>query len=115
MDEFHKDVQDWVTLDNQIKKLNDKTKELRDLRNKKEAIILDYVETESLSNATIKISDGKLRFTSSRQTQPLTFKHIQDCLLKCIQNPEQVEKIMTYIKETRDIRYIPDIKRTYHN
>ena len=68
-----------------------------------------------MANATVKISDGKLRFTSSRQTPPLTFKHIEECLTKCIQNPEQVEKIMTYIKETRDIKYIPDIKRTYDN
>jgi hypothetical protein len=115
MEGFQEKVQEWVSLDNQIKKLNDKTRELRDKRNQNEEIILQYVETENLSNATVKISDGKLRFTSSRQIQPLTFKHVEDCLIKCIQNPEQVEKIMAYIKETRDIKYIPDIKRTYHN
>ena len=115
MDGFQENVQNWVTLDNQIKRLNDKARELREQRSQKEEIILQYVETESLANATVKISDGKLRFGSSRQTSPLTFKHIEECLNKCIQSPEQVEKIMAYIKETRDIKYVPDIKRTYDN
>ena len=115
MDNFQTNVQEWVSLDNNIKKLNDTLGDLRDKRNRREEVILQIVESENLSNATVKISDGKLRFSSTKQTPPLTFKHIEDCLNKCIQNEEQVEKIMNYIKTTREIKYVPDIKRTYNN
>ena len=111
---FQENIQEWVSLDNQIKRLNDKVRELRNERTNKEGIILQYVESEQLSNATINISDGKLRFSASKQTQPLTFKHVENCLLKCINNKEQVDKIITYIKDTREIKYINDIKRSYN-
>lgn len=112
---FEQNIQQWVLLDNQIKKLTDKVKELRELKNNQSETILQHVETNNLSNATVQISDGKLKFASIRQTTPLTFKFVEDCLNKCIGNSEQVEKIINFIKESREIKYIPDIKRTYAN
>ena len=112
---FEQSIQQWVLLDNQIKKLTDKVKELRELKNNQSETILQHVETNNLSNATVQISDGKLKFASLRQTTPLTFKFVEDCLNKCIGNTEQVEKIITFIKESRETKYIPDIKRTYAN
>lgn len=112
---FEENIQKWVMLDNQIKLLNDKVKELREQKSSTSEIIMQHVETNSLSNATVKISDGKLKFAAARQTPPLTFKYIEDCLSKCIGNTNQVEQIMNFIKESRDIKYIPEIKRTYAN
>jgi hypothetical protein len=112
---FEENIQKWVSLDNQIKMLNDKLKELREYRNDTSNNILKHVDTENLGNATVKISDGKLKFASIRQTQPLTLKYVHECLNKCIGKQEQVDAIMKYIKESREIKFIPDIKRTYEN
>ena len=112
---FEENIQKWVTLDNQIKMLNDKLKELRENKNSICNNILQHVDEKSLENATVKISDGKLQFTSIRQTQSLTLKYVHDCLNKCIGKQEQVDAIMKYIKESREIKFIPDIKRTYEN
>lgn len=112
---FEENIQKWVLLDNQIKIYNDKVKELRNQKNSASEIIMQHVETNSLSNATIKISDGKLKFGAMRQTSPLTFKYVEDCLNKCIGDPNQVQQLMNFIKESRDIKYYPEIKRTYAN
>tara|TARA_B100000902_G_scaffold396823_1_gene458858 strand:+ start:151 stop:495 length:345 start_codon:yes stop_codon:yes gene_type:complete len=112
---FEENIQKWVKLDNQIKIFNDKIKELRNEKNSASEIIMQHVETNSLSNATIKISDGKLKFGAIRQTNPLTFKFIEDCLNKCIGNETQVKQILNFIKESREIKYYPEIKRTYTN
>ena len=37
------------------------------------------------------------------------------CLSEIIKNEEQVTTIMNHIKESREIKYIPDIKRTYNS
>ncbi len=50
-----------------------------------------------------------------KQTNPLTLKYVDECLGKCIKNPEQVKLIMNYIKESRNSKIIPDIKRFYAN
>lgn len=112
---FEESIQSWVTTDNKIRSLNEQLKALREERNNANEAIMTYVETNKLSNATVKISDGKLRFIDVRQTAPLTLKYVEECLTKCIQNTEQVGLIMKYIKESRNVKYSPDIKRSYEN
>ena len=63
---FENQIQQWVQLDNQLKQLNEKTKELREKRNDLEGKITNYASTNNLSNATVQISDGKLKLQKSR-------------------------------------------------
>ena len=110
---FEKQIQQWVSLDNQLKIINEKARDLRSQKNDISDNIFQYVETNQLSNATVKISDGKLRFGALKQTNPLTLKHVEACLNDCIPNKDKVEEIMRHIKESRETKEIPDIKRTY--
>lgn len=112
---FEESIQKWVSLDNQLRSLQDKTKQLREDKNNIENGIIKYVDTHNLQNSVLKISDGKLKFTMVKQTNPLTLKYVDECLGKCIKNPEQVKLIMNYIKESRNSKIIPDIKRFYAN
>ena len=110
---FETSIQKWVALDNKIKCLSEELKEARANRNNIGSNILTYVETQELSNATINISDGKIRFGSIKSTPPLTLKHVEFCLRNCIHDENQVASIMKYIKDTREVKESPDIKRTY--
>jgi hypothetical protein len=112
---FEESIQKWVSLDNQLRSLQDKTKQIREDKNNIEDGIIKYVDTHNLQNSVVKISDGKLKFTMVKQTNPLTLKYIDECLGKCIKNPEQVKLIMNYIKDSRNSKIIPDIKRFYAN
>ena len=60
--EFTTNVQKWVALDNELKGAQETVKQIRDRRNQLGETILDVVDTSNLGNATVKISDGKLRF-----------------------------------------------------
>ena len=71
---FEENIKKWVALDNQMKNLADQTKKLREDKNTAEEMILSYVETQGLKNATVNITNGKLRFTETKQTSPLTLK-----------------------------------------
>ena len=112
---FEKNIQEWVSIDNQIKIYNEKLKELRQKRLEASDNIIEYVDTENLRNATVQISDGKLRFTETRQQTPLTLQHVKKCLTDCIRAPEQVDKIMDYIKDSREFKVVSNIKRSYTN
>ena len=113
MTDFSENIKTWVDLDNQLKIINEKAKELRLAKHKEEEKILEYVETNSLNNATVKISDGKLKFSETKQTSALTLKHVETCLNDCIQNEDNVKKIMKYIKDKRETKMVADIKRSY--
>ena len=112
---FEQQIQQWVTIYNQMKNLNDKMKELRDKKNTISEQINTHIETTQLSNASVKISDGQIRFVNVKETQQLTFKYLETCLSEIIKNEEQVKKIVDYIKNKREVKYVPEIKRLYNN
>jgi hypothetical protein len=112
---FEQQIQQWVAIDNQMKILGDKMKELRDKKNTISEQINTHVETTELSNATVKINDGQLKFVRVKETQQLTFKYLETCLSEIIKNEEQVKKIVDYIKNKREVKYVPEIKRLYSN
>lgn len=108
---FENQIQQWVQLDNQLKQLNDKTKELREKRNNLEESIITHASSNNLSNATIKISDGRLKFANTRVPEPLTFKYLEKSLSEVIKNESQVKIIIDHLKNKREIKVVPEIKR----
>jgi len=112
---FEQQIQQWVSIDNQMKILNDKLKELRDKKNTISEEINTHIENTQLSNASVKLSDGQLKFIKVKETQQLTFKYLETCLSEIIKNEEQVKKIVDYIKNKREVKYVPEIKRLYNN
>ena len=111
--DFTESIKQWVAIDNQIKKHNERLRELRSQRGDIQESILEFVDTNSLSNSTVRISDGKLKFAKTRQTAPLTLRYVESCLHKCIHDESDVKAIMQYIKKSRETKVYPDIKRTY--
>jgi hypothetical protein len=112
---FEQHIQQWVSIDNQMKQLTDKMKELRDKKSTLNDVIFNHVENSNLSNATVQISDGRIKFIKTKDTQVLTFKYLETCLHEIIKNEDQVTKIIEYIKNKREIKYVPEIKRFYNN
>lgn len=108
---FEEKVQKWVSLDNQIKILNDKLKQLRENKHDLNNEIMSYVDEQGLSRSTIRISDGRLRFGITRVPTPLSFKYIEGTLAEVIKNKEQLEQIVGHLKNKREIKNVQEIKR----
>jgi hypothetical protein len=112
---FEQNLQQWVHIDNKLKALNDEIKELKEKKNIVSEKINEYIETNDLTNKTVKLADGQLKFGKVKETQTLTFKYLETCLNEIIKNEVQVKKIVEYIKDKRETKYVPEIKRFYDN
>ncbi len=112
---FENQIQQWVSLDNQLKQLNEKVKDLRDKRNNLEENITSYASENNLSNATVKINDGRLKFTNTKVQEPLTFKYLEKTLGEVIKNESQVKLIVEHLKQKRAVKIVPEIKRFSNN
>jgi len=112
---FENQIQQWVALDNQLKMLNDKTKELREKRNELEDNITNYATNHNLYQSTVQITDGKLKFSNTRVQEPLTFKYLEKTLSEVIKNESQLKIIMEHIKKNRNTKMVQEIKRFYNN
>jgi hypothetical protein len=111
---LEKTIQVWVELDNEIKRINEKVKDLRSRKNDVEDKILTHVENNNMNNSFINITDGKLKFCETKQTAPLTLGFLEKCLSEVIANQGQVKQIVDYIKSKREVKTVPEIKRFYN-
>ena len=112
---FDNKIQQWVQIDNQIKKLNEQAKQLREQRNTLETNLTNYAKSNNMSNTTIKVNNDKLKFTDTKVPEPLTFKYLEKTLGEIIKNESQVKVIMDHIKQKRSIKIVPEIKRFSNN
>jgi CxxC motif-containing protein len=111
---LEKKLQRWVELDNEIKIANEDIKDSRTERSIINDEIIEIIQEKQLLKATVNITDGKLRFVTTKQTAPLTLSYLEKCLKEIITNEAQVEKIMTYIKTKRETKTVTEIKRVYN-
>ena len=112
---FEQNIQQWVSIDNQLKLYNDK---IRDLREKKCDItetIMEHASNNNLLKSVIQLSDGKLKITETKVQEPLTFKYLEKSLGEIIKSEEQVNQIMNYIKKKRETKIVSEIKRYSNN
>ena len=112
--EFQTNIKDWVSIDNRIKKLQQDVRDLRMTKSNLTDNIFNYAEQNNLENAVIQISDGKLKFQNVKSTSPLTFGYLKQCLLECMENEDQVNELIKYIKTKRTTKTSYDIRRTYN-
>ena len=101
--EFKNNIKEWVALDNKHKQINENSKIIREQKHRLLEQINYHVSEKQLNNAVVKISDGKLKFTSVKYTKPLTLRYIVECLQSVIKtNDTLIEEIIRYIKDNRE-------------
>jgi hypothetical protein len=112
---FDKQIQKWVEVDNKIKKMNAELKSSRELKNDLEKSIMTTVNNKKLVNTSLSLPDGKLRFVETKTTNPISLTFVEQCLNDLIPNKSQVQHILKYMKEKREIKINPEIKRYYNS
>ena len=112
---FDKQIQKWIELDNKLKKINSEIKTTREMKNDLEASIMDVVNNKKLLNTSVATMDGRLRFIETKTSNPLSLTFIEKCLNEIIPNGSQVQHILKYIKDKREIKINSEIKRYYNS
>ena len=112
---FDNKIQQWVQIDNQLKKLNEQAKQLREQMNTLESNLTNYAKTNNMTDTTIKVNNDKLKFVDTKVPEPLTFKYLEKTLGEIIKNDSQVQLIMEHIKQKRSVKVVPEINRFYSN
>lgn len=108
---FQENIQKWVKIDNQIKVYNEKIKALRGQKGELTDTIMDQADDNGYKNAVIQISDGKLKFTTSKVQSPLTFRYVEEVLGRCISNKDTCSAIIQSLKSNRETKVVEELKR----
>jgi hypothetical protein len=112
--QFTENVKKWVLIDSQLKIVTEKTKKLREMKTTTADDICKYMNTNKLSQNKIGISDGELRIYEKKEYSTLSFGYIEKCLAELITDKKQVEYVIQYLKDNREVVSSQDIRRTYN-
>jgi hypothetical protein len=109
--QFIEDIKKWVTIDNQMKIVNEKTKKLREYKHKLNDEICSYIKNNNMTNNKIGISDGELGIYDKKEYSSTTYEYIENKLSEIIMDKEQVNYIIQYLKDNREITIVSEIRR----
>lgn len=113
--QFIENIKNWVIMDSQIKIINEKTKRIRESKHQLTESICEYMKESNLLENKIGITDGELRIYEKKEYSPLSYTYIEKSLAEIIHDKKQLDYIIQYLKQKREITTSLDIKRTYKN
>ena len=111
--EFIENVQKWATLDLQLKKILEKTKEYREIKTRLSESICKYLQDSNLQTTKIDITNGQIKLHEKKDYSPLTFGYVEECLGKIIPDKSHVDFIIKYLKEHREIKSSTELRCIY--
>jgi len=111
--ELIENIQKWTIVDAQLKKILEKSKEYREMKNTLSQTICNYLHENKLQNTKIDITNGQIKIYEKKDYSPLTFSYVEECLGKIISDKSHVEYIINYLKEHREIKTSSELRRTY--
>jgi|LauGreDrversion4_2_1035121.scaffolds.fasta_scaffold08644_3 hypothetical protein len=112
-EQFIEKIRHWTVLDNNLKIVSEKTKKMREMKHELTTEICNYMQETNNVNAKIGLSDGELRIYDKKEYSSITFGYIERCLAEIITDKSQIDFVMNYLKEHREVSSSLDIRRTY--
>ena len=108
--EIKEELIEWINLEKRYKNLYEEISEIKKKKNKIKEKIINLSESLNLDNRIIKLNEYRFSFVENKSFQPLTFKFLEECLNDVINEKEQINLLVNYIKSKRRIIINKDIK-----
>jgi predicted DNA-binding protein len=108
--EFRKNVLKWVDIDDQIRLIRSKTKELNDMKKEFEDKIIKHLTT--VEEDSILIKDGKLSKNVSKTKAPLKKETIEKSLTELIGDSVKASAMAEHIVNSRQTVERVSLRRT---
>ena len=109
-EDFKKKVLKWLEIDDQIREIRSKTKELNTEKKQHEEYILSFLE--QVGEKELAVSDGKLRRNVSKTKKPLSKDTIQKALTELVKDKDKANTMTEHITNSRPTVERINLKRT---
>ena len=108
--DFKKKVLKWLEIDDEIRSIRAKTKDLTTEKKQYEEFILSFLE--NVGEKELAVSDGKLRRNVSKTKAPLNKASIQQALTEIVKDKTKATTMTEHIINSRPMVERINLKRT---
>jgi hypothetical protein len=100
-DKLIKSIQEWVKLDNEMRKLKTELKLRKDAQDQLTSALINTMKTNEIDE--FNINNGKLTYSNKTVKKPITKKSLLDILYKfCDGDVNQANEIKNFILDNRE-------------
>jgi len=110
MDQFKENIQKWALIDSKLKTINEHTKKLRTMKNELSESISQYMTENNLADKKINLPTGEVRLAEKKEYSTLSFSYIELCLENIISDKSQIDFIMNYLREQREVSITQELR-----
>lgn len=115
IDDFKKVMKQWISTDDQIRSLSVELKQLRQERNRLTQNACKIIQTNHWETRKIEAIDSQISFNFKKEYSTISFAFIEKHLAEIIPDPDNVARIITHLRNKREVRAVPDLKRVLNN
>ena len=108
-DQLVQHIKEWIGVDEEIKSLQKEIKIRKERQKDLTKDLMDVMKTNEIE--CFDLNDGKLVYTKSKTKQTINKKYLMSTLVKCLEDPKDVEKVTEFILENREEKVRESIRR----
>ena len=109
--DFKTSIKKWVQIDNKQKDIRLLSSNLKKEKDKLQMYITEYMENNNMQKKNILLNDGKLQYSTSKSTKPISKKYIIDKLTPYFNSKDKATEIADLLYENRETTFKSTIKR----
>jgi len=112
-EEFVHDIKQYVILDDQLRETQTISREIRKKKTQLSLSILNYMDNNGIQNKDINLSDGKLKYFTSKTQSTVNKKFIENSLALYYKgNYQKAKEVTEFIFSNREVTEKTVLKRT---
>ena len=110
---FNDIVKELVILDNEMQKLQEQMKTIRQRKQDLSNIMMESLQSKNKLHYTMEMPDSQLRFQTRKEYGNLSFQYLDKCFTTLISDSEQRNYVLEYLKGHREVKEVTELKRSY--
>lgn len=107
---IQQDIKNYVAIEDEYQSLQDKMKKLREQKRELQETLKKKLRERNLKNKIIKVGEYSLTLFDKKQYSPLSFVYLEKKLSDIIHDKEQLEYLIDYLKDNREVKTVEDIR-----
>lgn len=111
-EEFKSLVKEWITLDDNIRKLETYTRDMKKKKNILTPMIMDFMSSKNIMKCNDE--EGTLTCSTKTRVKPLNKITIRAKMIEYFKNIDQGEKAANFLMENRDKEEIMKLERKFN-
>ena len=108
--DFSENIRDLAICNMQLKAINERAKPVRQHKQTVSKYLVEYMTTRNIKTRAVEINSEPMRLVQKNEYSPLTMGFIRNCLEDIMEDADQIDTVMDYLREQRETKTTVELR-----